>query len=249
MKIFRPVKTNRIGQVFGENKACTLIQDGAPKIPFDTISMPASGKCPQGYESLYNALGVKGHTGIDFTTYYKEPIYFNVDAKDVNDKDIEWEIMKTYSPSGGYGVLVRSLSPIPQDESPIAEGASLNLIKRQYDTLAGAVHFMFYFGHLAEPSKLKDKSKIKFGSFLGYANSTGASTGNHVHFHMSVCGTNDDSPFFYLDGDSDYKGRLDPIQWFENEEALEVYRLQLKKQALTLKVLLLRLQLAIAERK
>ena len=222
MLIYRPVKTNRITQEFGEDNVCTQIMDsGQAYVPYKTINMPSNGVCPTGYASLYKTLGVDGHTGTDFACNYKEPVHFNVKAEDQDGNPMKWEILKTSSVTAGYGVMVRSLKPIPLEESPVAVGNSMDLIGRQYTQLGGAVHHMFYFGHLAEPSFLKDRQIITVGDKIGLAGTTGASTGVHVHHDRRICGTNDGAPFMYLDGDSDFKGRLPINNYYVNKFVLE----------------------------
>ena len=210
MKIYRPIRTDRLTQKYGEDNVCALKNsDGKIKMPSVTINKP-SGGCPAGYGSLYQLLGTKGHSGTDFAANHREPIYFDIDA------GVEWEVMSLFSATGGHGVLVRSKEPIPLDKAPNQPGALLNLSKRQYDALGGRVHLMRYYGHMNEATTLKNNSKVELGDFIGYAGTSGASTGTHVHRHLLVCGTNEVNPFFYLDGDSDYKGRIDEDEFFEN---------------------------------
>lgn len=237
MKIYRPIKTNNITQKFGENNVCTeLLPSGEPVVPFRTTNKK-NGKCPDGYDSLYETLGVVGHAGTDFKAWKGEPIYFDIDAYDANGKAIEWEAFPQSSVSGGYGILIRSRQPIELKKAPIAPGASLNLIERQYTQLGGAVHLMRYYGHMDKPTHLKTGDKVKFGQKVGVSGTTGASTGVHVHRHLLVCGTNEVNPWFYLDGDSDYKGRIDESSWFENEYVLDVIKVKKKALSAILKAL------------
>lgn len=217
MQIYRPVKTNRITQHFGENNACARVDDnGNAIIPYQIVTKSGT-TCPSGYKGLYELLGMKGHAGIDFDAKRREPIYFDIDID-----GIEWEAQPIYSESGGYGVLIRSKQPIPLDKAPEMPGASLNLVKRQYDALGG-VHLMRYYGHLDEATHLKSRQSVKFGDFVGLAGTTGASSGVHVHRHLVVCGPNVQNPFFYLDGDSDYKGRIDESEWLKEDFARDVF--------------------------
>ena len=210
MRIYRPVKTDRISQRYGENNVCAKIHtDGKPILPFKIVNK-TNGSCPNGFKDFYKLLGLRGHAGTDFVADKREPVYFDIDA------GVEWEAIPTFSATAGHGVLIRSLEPIPLDEAPVVEGATFNLIKRQYEELGGKVHLMRYYGHFDEATHLTSRQRVKFGDKVGLAGTSGASTGVHVHRHLFVCGPNDQNPFFYLDGDSDMKGRIDEDQWFEN---------------------------------
>jgi len=245
MKVGRPVKTNNITQLFGENKVCTKVEGGSVVIPYSAISK-RDEVCPINYVDLYEALGVKGHTGTDFKAYRGEPIYFDIDA------DVEWECTPTYSGSAGHGILIRSKQPVKLDRCPEVTGASLNMIKRQYKKLGGAVHIMRYFGHMDKATIHKPKTPIKYGQLVGYAGTSGFSTGTHVHRHILV---SDETSWFYIDGDSDYKGRFDETHWFTNtfvgddDNSQQIKGLQLTVIQLATQVISLLEKLIAAKRK
>jgi len=243
IQVYRPVKSNRVGQRFGESKACALaLPSGKLAFPYKVVSKK-NNKCPVGYVSLYEALGSKGHAGEDYGANHREPIHFDIDAKDMDGNPMEWEVMGGYSPSTGHNILIRSLKPVKLENAPVAEGASLNLIQRMYERLGGGVHLMRFYGHMDEPTHLKNRQKIKFGDKVGLSGTTGMSSGVHVHRHLLVCGTNDENPFFYLDGDSHYKGRINEEQWFINDFAFEVRTLQERANKLAWQALNLAMQL------
>lgn len=229
LEIYKPVK-GRMTQKYGESRACALTLPDSDEIAFPckVISKPKNGKCPTGYTSLYEALGLKGHAGEDFCTTKREPQYFDIYAEDQQGNEVEWEIMKTNSPSAGHGILIRSLKPIPLKKAPEQAGASLNLTKRQYDRLGGAVHLMRYYGHFDEASNLRDRQVIKCGDKVGLSGTTGLSSGVHVHRHLMVCGTNEMNPFFYLDGDSDMKGRINEQEWYDDTFVLDALKVKKK---------------------
>jgi len=244
MYIGRPVKTNNITQLFGESKVCTRTESGVVVFPYDTAGKK-DGVCPFNYIDLYEHLGMKGHAGLDLKAYRGEPIYFDIKA------DVEWECRPMYSSSTGYGILIRSKQPIPLTKCPVMPGASMNLAERQYRKLGG-VHLMRYFGHMNEATFLKDKDSVKYGQLVGYAGTTGASTGVHVHRHLLV---SDETSWFYLDGDSDYKGRFDESEWFTNtfvgddDDSQEIRGLQLTVIQLATQVISLLERLIAAKRK
>lgn len=98
MRIYRPVKTNRIGQTFGQNLACET-NDG--KI----ISAISDGACPSGSVLFYPKIGLKGHNGYDLGAYRGEPIY--------HCGDFDGWLIPHYDGNGGIGVDV--VSNAPQD--------------------------------------------------------------------------------------------------------------------------------------
>lgn len=211
MIICRPVRTARITQKVGENKTCARVNsDGSFVTPYQTIPR-LGGSCPSGYDSLYK--NYKGHTGTDFATYYKEPIYFNF-----LDSGVTWEAKPTWSSSGGHGVFVRSLEPVSFDALPKLCGGSLRMVERQYQKLGGKLYIMVYYGHLHSVG-VRDGDTVTAGTFLGYADSTGASTGHHVHYSERISDIS--NPFFWLDGDNGYAGVHDFSQWYEDVYILD----------------------------
>jgi len=88
--------------------------------------------------------------------------------------------------------------------------------------------------------RMQKGQSIKLGQKVGLAGNSGLGTGVHLHRHLLVCSENENAPFFYLDGDSDYKGRIDEDKWFINEyagnqiEQLQLRVINLANQAITL---------------
>lgn len=99
MQIYRPIKSDRVTQGFGENKACL---DRMMKI----ATVNSAGFCPAGYQSLYRMLGMLGHNGIDIASYDGEPCYFST------LDDTEWFAKNETDGRGGVGVEIISTTPI-----------------------------------------------------------------------------------------------------------------------------------------
>lgn len=214
MKIYRPVKSDHIFQKFGENKACTKLgSDNKPIRPFQVIGTNTDNVCPIGYTSFYAAIGMKGHNGVDSQTYHGEPIYFPVDAP-----GIQWEAATEVDQDGGIGVRVRSTTPVALDHLPPQAVGSLNMIQTQYAMYSGAVYLEFLFWHLLTVD-VYDKKPIKLGDRLGWADSTGASAGDHLHWALKI---SSDTSWFTLDGDNGYTGAIDFMDWFDNRFVLDI---------------------------
>jgi hypothetical protein len=114
---------------------------------------------------------------------------------------------------GGIGVRVRSKTPVALESLPPQAHGSLNMIKQQYDALGGKVYLVFLFWHLKAPD-VYDKQPVVPGQRIGWADSTGASSGDHVHFAMKV---SSDTSWFTLDGDNGYAGAIDFSAWYDNQ--------------------------------
>jgi murein DD-endopeptidase MepM/ murein hydrolase activator NlpD len=72
-----------------------------------------------------------------------------------------------------------------------------------------------------------DKKPIKEGDLIGYADNTGSSGGDHLHFALKLC----DKYGKTLNSDNGYAGAIDQTPFYENVFVLKV--LDVKEQALT----------------
>jgi len=159
------------------------------------VKIRSGDTCPPGYENFYQALGLKGHNGEDWGTWHGEPIYFPVDAK------ATWRAKSSADNDGGLGVDVISDEPI-LDESRVK----------------------FRFWHLKSVA-VRDGDEVKFGQIIGYADSTGASSGDHLHWSMKKVDENGNTVGVY----NGYYGAIDFSPYFENVFVLDV--LQVKSNA------------------
>lgn len=155
--------------------------------PFQVVNK-RNGKCPIGYESFYEALNMKGHNGEDWHTWHGEPIYFPVKA------DTTWYAKTEVDSDGGIGVDVISKSPVLEDGS----------------------YVKFRFWHLKNPA-VYDGQIISFGQLIGFADNTGSSSGDHLHWSMKIVDKNGNT----LNKDNGYYGAVDFSPWFSNEFALD----------------------------
>lgn len=218
MKIYRPIKTNRKTQAFGDNLSCAKVSPvGEPLTPFQIVSTPTTNVCPVGYKPFYPLIGMKGHNGEDWQAYHGEPIFFPVDVP-----GIDWQASTEVDESGGIGIRVRSVQPVPLDHLPPQAVGSLNMIKTQWNKLGGAVRLQFLFWHLQKVD-VYDKKPIKLGDRIGWADSTGASSGDHLHFSMKV---SDENSWYTIDGDNGYTGAIDFDDWYDNQFILDVLTAQ-----------------------
>jgi murein DD-endopeptidase MepM/ murein hydrolase activator NlpD len=196
MKIYRPLQTDYLSQNFGENKAMIKLQpNGIPYRPF-IVKSNHGGILPDGWKWFYEALGMKGHNGTDWVCWYKEPIYFSADISGVT-----WRAYEASDSDGGLGVDVVS-------EQKVTLGNRTDYIK-------------FRFWHF-ESVAIKSGEQVRFGQVIGFGDSTGASSGNHLHWGMKWCEHDGTA----LDKTNGYYGAFDMGPWFENAFTLDVLMVQ-----------------------
>lgn len=161
MKIYRPIKSDRKTQGWGESRACVRVSGGI--LNYNNVVGKKGGVCPIGYQDLYSSLGLRGHNGEDWATYHREPLYFPVD----------------FPEAGGWFSV---------DASDTNGGLGIDVISKNKVTLNGRTdHIKFRFWHL--DTAWKDKG-VGLGEIIGYCDNTGASSGTHVHWSVKWCDEN-----------------------------------------------------------
>ena len=139
---------------------------------------------------VYTAMGLQGHNGIDFMAAHGQPVYA------AHDGNAYWES----DGASGEGVVLCSTET--------------------FDYNGKQVKFKTIYWHLADPVKEPNlKSPIygnnivpvKTGDLIGYADNTGMSTGDHLHFGLKAGEPNEpDGQFINLDSTNGYFGAIDP---------------------------------------
>src|SRR3990167_4396083 len=211
MLVYRPIASNKKTQGFGENNACVRTNpSGQPYYPYKIIGV-SSGLCPLGTKPFYPLIGLNGHNGQDNRAYYRESVCFPVIA------ETKWWGRSEVDAGGGIGVDVFSKDRVYIDVLPTECG---ELARRDWWANERKVYVKFRFWHL-QSFLLEDKPKIQTGVFsdgspqmapeimlgdvIGLADSTGASSGDHLHWAMKIVTVNGQT----LDGDNGYSGAVD----------------------------------------
>lgn len=144
-------------------------------------------------KNTYKQFGLEGHNGLDLRTYHGQPVYA------AHDGIANYEV----DGSQGHGVDVVST--------------------KKYDNGYAKTRYW----HLCDPKKEpqfaspiygKKNAKVKAGDVIGYADNTGFSTGDHLHFGYKPQGKNSKGVFYNLFPDNGFKGATDPLPFLKTTE-------------------------------
>lgn len=153
--LFHPVKPFSLTQSFGANIPCAE-KNNLPVSKKMVISGKDNDTCPIGFEKFYPLLGLKGHNGLDLQA-------------------TRWQ--RVYNSQEGTVIEV-------QTEEQRGLGVSVMTNKKYFCRETGNQEFfVMRYWHLASINvHLGDK--IEVGELIGLADSTGYSTGDHLHFEL-----------------------------------------------------------------
>lgn len=147
-------------------------------------------------EAYYKQFGLKGHNGIDAFTLRGQPVYAAHDGE------------VTYSgvdDSEGYGVVMRT------NEKLVYDG--------------GGAYIKSIYWHLLPNIQVKVGQKINAGTLLGYADSTGISSGDHLHFAIKPIAQGENYwTWENTEQDNGYKGAIDPMPYFNGYHAADAQK-------------------------
>ena len=204
LKIYRPLQTDHKTQGWGENKACINYQG--------KVVTKRGFTCPNGYEDFYKSINMKGHNGFDFACFYKEPIFFSTVATNKDGKAIEWYSKDASDMAGGLGVDVFPKDLISLDVLPSETGPHA---RKLWEDQNRSIRVKFRFWHFHSGWKDVD---VKLGEQIGCGNSTGKSSGNHLHWlGAKFVDAND----ITLDKNNGYYGAVDFTEWYINQFILD----------------------------
>jgi len=157
--------------------------------PDDTTFSSQGNTCPAGSESGYKKFwNLAGHNGLDIPCRRGDLVFAAHDGV-VSRIEGNKDI--------GYGIRILS------DEVFEFEGRKVRL-----ETV---------YWHLIPMFINKEGARIKAGNFIGLADSTGYSTGDHLHFGAKLR---------LPDGsvlENEFGGAYNPLIWLEEKDAIDVY--------------------------
>lgn len=163
------------------------------------ISIASGQTCPTGYKSLYAPL--KGHNGLDTRAYRWQPVYAAHDG-------IVTEVQTEVARGLGIGIVTDRKWYCKETNKP--------------------EHFKTRYWHfIAMDVNVGDK--VKTGDFIGYADNTGYSSGDHLHFELkpvTILEWENGRPIYNntLQGNG-YYGAVDPLPYMEDAFALDIKNL------------------------
>lgn len=175
----------------------------------------------------YTSMGLKGHNGIDFRAAHGQPVYA------AHDGMASFQI----DSGGGCGVVL--------------------ITEQEFDYEGSTTLFKTIYWHLCnshtEPkyaSPFEDKTgftHVKTGDLIGYADNTGLSTGDHLHFALKPVAKGEAWGTYYnTDPSNGYGGCIDPLPYLIISDQVE--ELIIEKQTLLKRALALAYQLLSALR-
>jgi len=137
---------------------------------------------------IYAEMGLTGHNGIDVSTDFRTPVYASHDGK-VLDVCKERE--------RGLGVTLIT-------DKPYEYGPASYFFKTVY----------WHFDEL----KVEPGQKIEVGNLLGYADSTGISTGNHLHMEIKPI-RKENGIYVNVLQTNGYFGAVNPLDYMVEQDA------------------------------
>lgn len=205
LELFKPLFPHRINQQFGANLPCVEKRNDISLDKRKIVTGQSDLTCPVGYEKLYPLLGLpKGHNGLDLGA----------------------TIQNIYSSCEGV---------VTEMSVEAARGLGIGITTEQkYEIGNGNIHHIHIrYWHLKE-IKVKAGDRIKVGDLIGITNSTGYSSGNHLHFEIKPVEKNSKGEFYNVYQDNGYYGAIDSLSYISDHYAQEEYVITLKMRVIAL---------------
>lgn len=153
------------------------------------------------YLQYYRDHGInfKGHNGIDFYASHGQPIFATHDGIATFQEDS----------SGGMGVVLLS-------DSVYEYGDKYVYFKTIYWHMVDSSKEPKYKSPVEGHNAITGGLKVKKGDIIGYADSTGLSTGDHLHFGLKPCLPDEPiGTWANILQDNGYMGAIDPMPYFD----------------------------------
>ena len=145
----------------------------------------------QNLNPTYKQLGLKGHNGLDLRSIHGQKVYA------AHDGLVVYTGMESRE---GMGIVIKTL--------------------QEFDYKDGTAFFKSGYWHNIYPDGIKVQvgQIVKAGDLIALSNSTGNSTGDHVHFFLKpVVQGEQDWQFENVEQDNGYRGCIDPAPFMERD--------------------------------
>lgn len=136
-----------------------------------------------------NGIVFTGHNGIDYMAKHGQPIYAAHDGVAYPEVDSKQ----------GHGVIVITRETYP------------------YENIQA--YFKTIYWHLIDNIPVQAGQIVKKGDIIGYADSTGLSTGDHLHFGLKPMYGSDPYESSNIEQNNGYTGAIDPTPYFDGKFA------------------------------
>jgi hypothetical protein len=170
-------------------ESLACVEDNQLPIAKRRVISKQNNTCPVGYVDLYHLLGMKGHTGEDMYGPDGLPV-FNAGPRGIV-KEVQTEVER------GLGVGVVSVD--------------------KFDFEGGSYHAKTRYWHL-KGINVKLGQVIETGDLIGWADNTGISSGNHLHFELKPVLYTDDY-YYNVFQTNGYFGSVDPAPYYNKRYA------------------------------
>ena len=206
LQLYYPYKPFLIGQYFGESNVCVPANGVFPASKRKPVVGKQNGVCPAGYEELYPLLGdgfghfMKGHTGMDL-----------------------------YGPRGTQAVRSPINGTVIEICTELERGLGVGIVTDEvFDMNEITALAKVRVWHLMSiGDNIRVGTKVSVGDVIGFPDSTGVSSGDHIHFEVKpvkhISQGNEDITYENILQDNGFFGAINPEPFFIGKYAIDEY--------------------------
>lgn len=194
LSLYKPVKPYFLNQAFGANIPCVIDDDRIPLPLRPVVSGSDNKTCPAGYMKLYPLLGLPKGHSGLDLRAGVQPVYSSHEGK-VSEISLD--------PARGLGVGISSV--------------------RLYECEGGVYRVKTRYWHLKQVEVTLGQS-ITPGMRLGLTDTTGYSSGSHLHFELKIIATTATGNEYNVFQDNGWYGAVDPLPYLSDQYAEDIPR-------------------------
>ncbi len=138
-----------------------------------------------------NGIDIIGHNGIDFYALHGDVV------RAAHDGEVVYSGIDNKE---GCGVVIRTLDPVSYN--------------------GGSAYMKTIYWHLVKNVPVRVGQRVHIGDIIGYADNTGLSTGDHLHFGLKPQAPGElAESYFNIEQKNGYAGAIDPMLYFNHFHA------------------------------